>query len=192
MDIETDNGWMQWSNVSNPDNSSPWSWNFNFTNGTGYYEFYSIGKKTGSTDETAPNTKDASCHYTATGSCSVSPATWNIGHVWINDTNETTNTTFTVTNDGGVSIVVQIKASNATNGTDAWQLNSTADYDNFTLQYQKSGVSTWTNVNLTYDTFVDSLTVDDSETFGLKLTTATSSSTVNEMSFTITLLAVAP
>ena len=183
--------WINWSNTSNPDTSSPWSWNFDFPNSTGYYEFYSIGKKTGSTDETAPNTKDASCYYTATGSISVTPTTWNMGHVWINDTNATTNTTFTVTNDGGVPILVKIKASNATNGTDAWQLNSTADYDNFTLQYQKSGVSTWTNVNLTYDTFITTLTVGDNNQFGLKMIMATSSSTVNEMSFTVTLLAVA-
>ena len=190
LDSGTTVDWMQWTNNSNPDTSSPWSWNFNFTNGTGYYQFYSIGKKTGSTDETAPTTNDTGCQY-VTGSCSVTPTTWNMGHVWIGDTNATTNTTFTVTNDGGVPIFVQIKADNATNGTDKWQLNSTADYDNFTLQYQKNGVSTWTNVNLTYDTFITTLTVGDNNQFGLKMIMATSSSTVNEMSFTVTLLAVA-
>ncbi|EMR73653.1 protein of unknown function (DUF2341), partial [Thermoplasmatales archaeon SCGC AB-539-N05] len=42
---------------TNPDTnhtSGGWNWTFNYPNGTGYYEFYSIGKKNGSTDETAP------------------------------------------------------------------------------------------------------------------------------------------
>ena len=55
--------WSIWSNASNPDTSSPWSWNFNFPNSTGYYEFYSIGKKAGSTDEAAPASADTRGHY---------------------------------------------------------------------------------------------------------------------------------
>jgi hypothetical protein len=55
--------WKDWNDISNPDTSYPWSWNFNFPNGTGYYEFYSIGKKTGEEDEQAPTVADASCRY---------------------------------------------------------------------------------------------------------------------------------
>ena len=55
--------WSVWDNPSNPDTSYPWSWNFNFPNGTGYYEFYSIGKKTGESDETPPSSADARCRY---------------------------------------------------------------------------------------------------------------------------------
>ena len=55
--------WKDWNDLSNPDTSYPWSWNFNFPNGTGYYEFYSIGKKTGEEDETAPEDADAQCRY---------------------------------------------------------------------------------------------------------------------------------
>ena len=40
-----------------------WSWNFDFSNGTGYYEFYSIGKKAGSVDEIAPGVADATCRF---------------------------------------------------------------------------------------------------------------------------------
>jgi len=54
--------WMIWSNISNPDTESPWSWNFDFPNSTGYYEFYSIGNKTGSPDEAAPASADAICY----------------------------------------------------------------------------------------------------------------------------------
>jgi len=191
-------GWINWSNTTNPDTSSPWSWNFNFSNGTGYYEFYSRAYDNVSNLESVPITADAICQYTSgSASLNVTPTTWNMGHVWINDTNATTNTTFTVTNDGGVPILVKIKADNATNGTtgDTWELNdtasATADYNNFTLQYQKNGVSTWTQVNLTYDTFITTLTVGDNNQFGLKMIMATSSSTSNEMSFAVTLLAVA-
>ncbi len=55
--------WSLWDDSSNPDTSYPWSWNFNFPNGTGYYEFYSIGKKTGEEDESAPNAADARCRF---------------------------------------------------------------------------------------------------------------------------------
>jgi hypothetical protein len=54
--------WMKWNSVNNPDTKSPWSWTFNFPNGTGYYEFYSIGNKTGEVNETAPYTADAKCY----------------------------------------------------------------------------------------------------------------------------------
>ena len=59
----TSTNWAVWNNVSNPDTSYSWSWDFDFPNSTGYYEFYSIGKKSGSPDETAPATADAICYY---------------------------------------------------------------------------------------------------------------------------------
>jgi hypothetical protein len=67
-------GWHKWSVVSNPDISSPWSWNFNFPDGTGYYEFYSIGRYDNDV-ETAPQTADARCHYNTSAlvSTSVNP-----------------------------------------------------------------------------------------------------------------------
>jgi hypothetical protein len=56
--------WMIWSGTGNPDNSSPWSWSFNFPDGYGYYEFYSIGKDIGYCGgdiESAPVSADARC-----------------------------------------------------------------------------------------------------------------------------------
>ncbi len=55
--------WTEWNNINNPDTSSPWSWDFDFPNGIGYYEFYSIGKKSGENDEMAPASADATCYY---------------------------------------------------------------------------------------------------------------------------------
>jgi hypothetical protein len=45
------------------DLSYPWQWSFTFPNSTGYYQFYSIGKKSGSPDETPPTTGDATCYF---------------------------------------------------------------------------------------------------------------------------------
>jgi len=61
--LSSEGGWVEWSNVNNPNTESPWNWDFDFPNGTGYYEFYSIGKKSGSTDEIAPNSADAICRF---------------------------------------------------------------------------------------------------------------------------------
>ena len=55
--------WSVWDDNSNPDTSYPWRWFFDFPNGAGYYEFYSIGKKTGETDEVAPLVADALCRF---------------------------------------------------------------------------------------------------------------------------------
>ena len=60
----SEESWMQWDNASqNPDTESPWQWNFNFPNGRGYYEFYSIGTKNDIVVESAPSSADAQCHY---------------------------------------------------------------------------------------------------------------------------------
>ncbi len=55
--------WIEWNDASNPDTSSPWSWNFDFSNGTGYYQFYSIANDTIGNQEDAPSSADASYYY---------------------------------------------------------------------------------------------------------------------------------
>ncbi|MBN1861549.1 MAG: hypothetical protein JW840_08835 [Candidatus Thermoplasmatota archaeon] len=45
------------------DTSAPWSWDFNFPYGKGYYEFCCIGRKTGQSPETFPVGPDAICHF---------------------------------------------------------------------------------------------------------------------------------
>jgi len=55
--------WTVWNHAGNPDVSYPWSWGFDFPNGTGYYLFYSIGRKSGSADELTPDAPDAWCHF---------------------------------------------------------------------------------------------------------------------------------
>jgi len=55
--------WTFWDDFSNPDQYHPWMWNFDFPNGPGYYEFFSVGKKTGEPDESFPLEADARCRF---------------------------------------------------------------------------------------------------------------------------------
>jgi hypothetical protein len=181
--------WSIWINISNPDNNTPWSWNFDFPNNTGYYEFYSIGKKSGSVDESVPAIADTICHYTeADTSIDIVPSNWNIGIIGLGDIINTSNFYFNLTNLGNVVLNVQIKGSNATNTTTGaqWELNLTPGFNNYSMQYNKSGGGTWTNINLTYDLFVSNLGVGSWQTFDLKLIMATLSSTTDPLSLNLT------
>jgi len=186
--------WMAWNNASqNPDTGSPWSWNFTFPNGTGYYEFYSIGKKTGSVDETPPGSADAICHYPENTSFNVTPSQWNIGTIDIGDTNATTGFYFNLTNEGNVALDITINATNATNTTTPaqWNLTTTPGHDNFSLQYNLSSAGTWTSISTSFTSFVTDLAINSWKTFDLKLLMATTSSTVDPMEVTVTFKSVA-
>lgn len=50
-------------NEFNTDSSHPWEWTFDFPNGFGWYEFYSIGRSD-STIELPPASADTMCQYT--------------------------------------------------------------------------------------------------------------------------------
>jgi hypothetical protein len=192
--IGSENSWIEWGNSTNPDINYPWSWNFNFPNGNGYYEFYSIGKKTGIANETIPNNADAKCYFELIDTTiDIVPSSWEMGNVTIGTSNQTTGFYFNLTNLGSVPVNIQIKGSNATNTTTGsiWRLNTTADFDNFSLQYNLSGGGSWTNINLSYDAFITSLVVGSWKTFDLKLILATLSSKSDLLSVTITFRSVA-
>ena len=63
---ENDQNWQPWDNTSNPDSSYPWRWGFDFPNGTGYYEFYSVGRYN-DLSENPPAEADERCRYAAEG-----------------------------------------------------------------------------------------------------------------------------
>jgi hypothetical protein len=113
--------------------------------------------------------------------------------VWIGTSNETTGFYFNITNEGNLALDILIKASNATNGSTGarWNLALTPGFNNFSLQYNKSGGGTWTAINITYDTFTTNLGISLGQTFDLKMIMATVSSTGDPMSFVITFKAVA-
>jgi len=193
--FSTDNSsWDDWI-VNIIDTGSPWQWSFNFTNAndSGYYEFYSIGNKSGSSNETAPGSADAICYFEENTSFNATPGLWDMGSVWIGSSNSTTGYYFNITNNGNVAIDLQINASNATNSTTGaqWNLSASAGHNDFTLQYLKSGGVTWTIINTTYDTFVTNLGISSSQTFDLNMTMATTSSTTDPMSLTVTFKSVA-
>jgi hypothetical protein len=187
--------WTLWSDSSNPDENSPWSWDFDFPIGTGYYEFYSIGNKSGSPDESAPGIADAMCYYNATldETIVITPSSWNQGTLSIGSSNESTGFYFNLTNQGNVFLNIEIKATNATNATTGakWILNSTQDFDNYTLEYNRSDTGTWTNIALDYNTFITNLAADSWQTFDLKLTTASTSTKGDPLSITVTFRSVA-
>jgi len=185
--------WALWSNASNPDSGYPWGWNFDFPNSTGYYEFYSIGNKSGSPDEVAPISADAICYLMENLTIEITPSQWNIGTITIGSFVNTTGNYFKLSNNGTVSLIIQIKASNATNITTGaqWNLTSIPGFNNFSLQYNKSADVSWTNVNLTYDTFITNLAISSWQLFDLKLIMATASTNGDPLTLTVTFRSVA-
>lgn len=187
--------WTAWSNSYNPDEESPWSWDFNFPSSTGYYEFYSIGNKSGSPDESAPGSADAICYYNANPdeTIVVTPGSWDQGTLSIGLSNESTGFYFNLTNQGDVFLNIQVKATNATNVTTGakWVLNTTQDFDNYTLEYNRSDIGTWTSISLNYNTFIINLKAGAWQTFDLKLTTASTSTKGDPLSITVTFRSVA-
>ena len=137
-------------------------------------------------------------HFTtieANVSFNITPSAWDQGTILIGSSNATSGLYFNLTNQGVVPINIQIKATNATNTTTGakWNLRGSPGLDNFQLQYKKSGDESWTTINLTYDTFMLNLpaTGIDWQTFDLNLIMATTSSSGDPLSFTITFKSVA-
>ena len=60
----TNSSWGGYKNFG-LDTASPWSWSFTFTNGSGYYQFYSIAKDVDGNTESAPGSADRYCGYDA-------------------------------------------------------------------------------------------------------------------------------
>jgi len=59
----TDNTtWEEWTQAGT-DTELPWSWSFNLSNNTGYYEFYSIATDNATNTETTSGTADTTCAY---------------------------------------------------------------------------------------------------------------------------------
>ncbi len=125
-------------------------------------------------------------------SVNVTPSQWNQGTVWIGSSNATTGYYFNLTNEGNIALNILVKSSNATNSTTGfqWNLTATPGFNNFSLQYNKSGGGSWTNINTTYDTFVTNLSISSWQTFDLNLIMATTSSTVDPLSFVVTFKSV--
>lgn len=124
-------------------------------------------------------------------SITVTPSTWDQGSLALGSSNETSGPYFNLSNEGDVAINVTVKGSNATNSSGfSWNLTSTSATNNFTVEYKKDGDAGWSNINLTYDTFVTDLPIGWGKDFDLKLTLATNSTKVVPMSFNVTFKSV--
>jgi len=64
IQASTNTNWAPWNTDDNPDVSYPWSWDFNFPEGTGYYEFFSIGMNNNIVYDAIPDNPDAMCQFT--------------------------------------------------------------------------------------------------------------------------------
>jgi len=137
----SEESWML-AGGTNPDTGSPWSWSFDFEshNDTGYYEFYSIGKKSGSTDETPPGTKDASCYWPGNTaptvddktpvneSTGVSPCPAVTVEAYVNDTDGDTLAVTWATNESGSWINKYTNTSQEANPTASYQFSNFSNY----------------------------------------------------------------
>lgn len=84
--------WGGWVNAG-LDSIQPWSWGFGFSNGSGYYQFYSIAKDNATNTESAFGVPDAWCGFDATtpnSSLDTIAPYWKHTNVTINATIDTT------------------------------------------------------------------------------------------------------
>jgi hypothetical protein len=103
------------------DTASPWSWTFSFSNGTGYYQFYTRAWNNTGGREDAPVLADARCAYDNVLPTSVSNV---VGAYWRNTSINVTATASDTTS--GVASVALYYRYGAVNGTfGAWTLSST-------------------------------------------------------------------
>jgi len=143
--------WDAWV-LFGTDTASPWSWSFDFPNGTGYYEFYSIGHDVAGNVESAPATNDTLCQY-APGT-TPSSAVDAISPYWQNTSPITITATASSSADA-VDLYYRYSNDNATwgswteyandtNGADGWSWsfnfpNGTGYYEFYSLGWNGSG-----------------------------------------------------
>jgi hypothetical protein len=90
-------------------------------------------------------------------SINVTPGTWNAGSINYNNSSATSNTYFTLTNEGNVNISIKIHGENITWDGKTWYLNTTTGVNGFTVAYQKSGSGSWTKIGVTNASFITNL-----------------------------------
>jgi len=167
----TRGGWTKWNDVSNPDDTSPWSWNFNFPNGAGYYEFYSIGNMSGSPNETAPSSADEICRYMAAFDIEVNSTIW-VGGAPLCGTSIQKN--FTFYQNGSSTIDVKIGFNNTNYTYVNWSTYNNDGFDQYTANFT---IDTWSSeINIEPKSGVDPVTTlkasvsgESNFTFGIRL-----------------------
>jgi hypothetical protein len=110
--------WATYNEFGN-DTASPWSWSFTFTNGSGFYQFYTVAYVDLVTFEATPSVADQICGYDNVEATSSVDA---MGTYWKNASPQTITATATDAISGvmNVSLYYRFAANNATWG--AWTL----------------------------------------------------------------------
>ncbi len=91
-------------------------------------------------------------------SIGITPASWNAGTLGYGSYNSTTDSYFNLSNEGNTKISIMIQGEDISYGDDnSWNLTSTTALNNYTMGYKKSGAGSWTNINVTNDSFVTNL-----------------------------------
>jgi len=132
--------------------------------------------------------------YTENISISINDTSWYAGEIEIGDTNnsnETSDSRFNLSNVGNTKVNIAVYSENITFDGNTWYLNSTADHNNFTLKYKKYG-GAWQSINYSNNTFRNNLYPNNNsgwwfykispytywQSFGLNITLPTSADSV--------------
>ncbi|UCE36888.1 MAG: carboxypeptidase regulatory-like domain-containing protein [Thermoplasmata archaeon] len=99
--------WSSWENYG-VETSEPYGWNFNFPDGEGYYEFFSIANDSAQNSETMKNTAEALCAFDA-----VKPASFvnNISPYWRTTSSIVLDATASDGTSGVVSVALYYRYS---------------------------------------------------------------------------------
>jgi hypothetical protein len=120
--FSSNNGsWGGWVNEG-VDTASPWSWSFTFSNGTGYYQFYSIAKDNATNSESIPGSADAQCGYDTTAPIS---SVTTVSSYWKNTTTVLTATASDATS-GVKNVTLYYRFSN---NNASWSSNTSFGVD---------------------------------------------------------------
>jgi len=106
----------------------------------------------------------------------------------------TTSGTFTVSNDGTVSVLLEIEGEDCGVGVDDWTIETTQGFNQFTIEYKNESFATWELFVDAKENFLcnsagddNELPVDATRDFDLRAGLATSSSSTQSQFFTVTL-----
>jgi hypothetical protein len=126
-------------------------------------------------------------------SITVSPTGYPFGVVLPGQTKETATTQFTLTNNGNVTVNIDVHGANTTGGSPSWTLSNTATPgpDIYGLKFKRNAAGDWTVIPTTDVDYMNGLLAGNTDKFGLQLLTPTSiTDKTNQQTGVITFTAV--
>ena len=136
--------WEEWTNDSNPDLESPWTWNFDFPEGYGYYEFFSIGTVSNN-PEGYKSVAETSCYYKANIEISIENDSWIGGNP---SSGESIIKNFTFWQNGSTTVDVTIIVNSINNNYTLVNYSDYGQIDEYYLNFTTDEWVTETNINV--------------------------------------------